>query len=227
MISAIMLFGASNCIALARASGYPGPMIASLDPAMLAPPADGRRARTVANRARILAAMIDLLQSGETQPSAEAVAIRAGVGVRTVFRLFSDVEGLYRGLQATMAERLAPILSEPVTGGLAERLDLLVERRAKVFEEMARPKAFADMNRARSPELQATHRAFIVAQRSLLLGHLDGLLPDDADLAEALDLALSFDAWRRLREDQGLSCAAAERVMRRTARALIASIPKA
>lgn len=187
---------------------------------------DGRRARTVANRARILEAMIDLLQSGETQPSAEAVAARAGVGVRTVFRLFSDVEGLYRGLQATMAERLAPILAEPVTGALAARLDLLVERRAKVFEEMARPKAFADMHRARSSELQATHRAFIVAQRSLLLGHLDGLLPDDPDLAEALDLALSFDAWRRLRDDQGLSRAAAERVMRRTARALIASIPK-
>ena len=90
---------------------------------------------------------------------------------------------------------------------------------------MARPKAFADMHRARSSELQETHRLFIVAQRALLLGHLDGLLPDDADLASALDLALSFDAWRRLRDDQGLSREVAERVMRRMARALIASTP--
>ena len=200
-------------------------MTAHLDAETLAPPVDGRRARTVASRARILEAMIDLLQEGETQPSAEAVAAKAGVGVRTVFRLFSDVDGLYRGLQRTMAERLAPILAEPVTGALAERLDLLVGRRAQIFEEMARPKAFADMHRARSSELQETHRLFIVAQRALLLGHLDGLLPDDVDLASALDLALSFDAWRRLRDDQGLSREVAERVMRRMARALIASTP--
>jgi AcrR family transcriptional regulator len=198
----------------------------SVSPALAEKAPDGRRARTVANRARILEALIDLLQSGETQPSAEAVAAKAGVGVRTVFRLFSDVEGLYRGLQATMAERLAPILSEPVAGDLAARLDLLVERRAKVFEEVARPKAFADMHRARSPELQAGHRAFVSIQRSLLLGHLDGLLAADPDLAEALDLALSFEVWRRLRDDQGLSHAAAERVMRRMAQALIAGIPK-
>lgn len=197
----------------------------SLSPDLDALITDGRRARTVASRARILEAMIDLLQAGVAQPSAEAVAAKAGVGVRTVFRLFSDVDGLYRGLQATMAERLAPILAEPVTGSLTERLDIMVGRRAQVFEEVARPKAFADMHRARSPELQETHRLFIIAQRALLLGHLDGLLPDDVDLAAALDLALSFDAWRRLREDQGLSREAAERVMRRIARALVATNP--
>ncbi len=197
----------------------------SLSPVLDVQITDGRRARTVASRARILEAMIDLLQAGVAQPSAEAVAAKAGVGVRTVFRLFSDVDGLYRGLQRTMAERLAPILAEPVTGSLTERLDVMVGRRAQVFEEVARPKAFADMHRARSPELQETHKIFVLTQRTLLLGHLDGLLPDDGDLAAALDLALSFDAWRRLRVDQGLSPEAAERVMRRIARALVATIP--
>lgn len=197
----------------------------SLSPILDVQITDGRRARTVASRARILEAMIDLLQAGVAQPSAEAVAAKAGVGVRTVFRLFSDVDGLYRGLQRTMAERLAPILAEPVTGSLTERLDVMVGRRAQVFEEVARPKAFADMHRARSPELQETHKIFVLTQRTLLLGHLDGLLPDDGDLAAALDLALSFDAWRRLRVDQGLSPEAAERVMRRIARALVATIP--
>ena len=125
-------------------------MTANQDAEIFAPPVDGRRARTVASRARILEAMIDLLQAGETQPSAEAVAAKAGVGVRTVFRLFSDVDGLYRGLQRTMAERLAPILAEPVNGSLAERLDVLVGRRSQIFEEMARPKAFAaEMEAAR------------------------------------------------------------------------------
>lgn len=194
-----------------------------MDDALANLPTDGRRARTQASRARILAAMIDLLQDGRGgQPSAEAVAARAGVGVRTVFRLFSDVEGLHRGLQETMADRLAPILAEPVHGTLVERLDQLVARRAMLFEQLARPKAFADMNRARSPQLQAAHKVFVARQRELLLGHLEGALPKDADLAEALDVALSFDVWRRLREDQGLSVGQAERVMRRMARALAA-----
>ena len=183
-------------------------------------PADGRRARTVASRTRILDALIDLLQEGVAQPSADAVAARAGVGVRTVFRLFSDVEGLHRGLQETMAERLAPIFSAPVAGTLVERLDQLVERRARIFEQLARPKAFADLNRARSPQLQAAHRDFVARQRALLLAHLGPEAPDDPDLAEALDLALSFDVWRRLREDQGLDPAQAARVMRRMARAV-------
>lgn len=184
---------------------------------------DGRRARAVASRARILTAMVDLIQSGEIQPSAEAVAARAGVGVRTVFRLFNDVDGLHQGLQQTMDERLAPIYAEPVQGTLAERLDQLVARRATVFEKLARPKAFADANRVRSPAMVAAHRTFVRRQRELLLGHLEGVLPRAGDLVEALDLALSFDVWRRLREDQNLSPADAERVVRQIARAVVAA----
>lgn len=185
---------------------------------------DGRRERAVASRARILAAMADLIQAGEMQPSAEAVATRAGVGVRTVFRLFNDVEGLHRGLQETMDERLAPIYAEPVHGTLLERLDLLVARRAVVFEQLARPKAFADANRGRSPSLAAGHQAFVRRQRELLQHHLEGVAPKSGELMDALDLTLSFEVWRRLREDQGLSVAQAERIVRSMVHALVAAM---
>lgn len=181
---------------------------------------DGRRVRAEVSRARILAAMIDLIQAGEIEPSAEAVAARGGVGVRTVFRLFNDVEGLRRGLQETMDQRLAPIYAAPVHGSLVERLDQLVARRAAAFEQLARPKAFADAHRGRSASLAAAHQAFVRRQRELLVGHLQGVAPDAGDLIEALDLTLSFDAWRRLREDQGLPAADAERIMRGMARAI-------
>ncbi len=185
---------------------------------------DGRRERAVASRARILVAMADLIQAGEMQPSAEAVATRAGVGVRTVFRLFNDVEGLHRGLQETMDERLAPIYAEPVHGTLLERLDLLVARRAVVFEQLARPKAFADANRGRSPSLAAGHQAFVRRQRELLQHHLEGVAPKSGELMDALDLTLSFEVWRRLREDQGLSVAQAERIVRSMVHALVAAM---
>ena len=58
----------------------------------------------------------------------------------------------------------------------------------------------------------------------LLLRHLDGVAVVDGDLLEALDLALSFDVWRRLREDQGLSVADAQRVVGAMARAVLATM---
>ena len=41
---------------------------------------------------------------------------------------------------------------------------------------------------------------------------------------EALDAAMSIDAWRRLRWQQGLSVKAARRVMERTADALLTGV---
>ncbi|CAN7153515.1 hypothetical protein LJR164_000123 [Phenylobacterium sp. LjRoot164] len=57
-----------------------------------------------------------------------------------------------------------------------------------------------------------------------MLRHLEGVAPVDGDLLEALDLALSFDVWRRLREDQGLSVEAAQRVVAAMARAVVAKL---
>jgi AcrR family transcriptional regulator len=53
------------------------------------PQTDGRRKRADANRRRIALAMLELVRAGETKPSADQVAEAAGVGRRTVFRLFA------------------------------------------------------------------------------------------------------------------------------------------
>jgi AcrR family transcriptional regulator len=55
---------------------------------------DGRRQRSADSRQRILAAMRALIQEGKPDPAAEDVAQRAGVGLRTVFRLFRDMESV-------------------------------------------------------------------------------------------------------------------------------------
>src|SRR5215470_646283 len=100
-------------------------------------PADGRRQRASASRARIVAAMLDLAREGELTPSAETVADRAGVGRRTVFRLFSDMESLYREMHAIMLARIEHIRVLPIEGATwRARLDCLVERRAQLFEEV-------------------------------------------------------------------------------------------
>ena len=61
---------------------------------------DGRRARGHVSRSRIVAAMIELVREGCVAPTAEQVALRADVGLRTVFRHFDDMESLYREIRA-------------------------------------------------------------------------------------------------------------------------------
>lgn len=183
---------------------------------------DGRRKRSDTNRRRIAEAMLDLVCKGETTPSAEAVAEHAGVGRRTVFRLFNDMDGVYRELHAIMVTRLQPMFLAPFTGRTwRERLDEVIERRAQMFEEMLPIKSVADAQRYRSNFLQAEHKKLTQLQRATLLAILPRSIIVQSEKVEALDLALSFEAWRRLRQEQELSVKRAISVLRRMTRALV------
>lgn len=183
---------------------------------------DGRRQRASASRRRIALAMLELVGEGETVPSAEQVADRAGVGRRTVFRLFSDMEGVYREMHAAMLERLAPKLATPFAAqGWRERLDEIVERRARMFEEMLPVKSASDAHRYASNFLQEEHRKLTQLQRNTLVAVLPASLAAQTDKVEALDLTLSFEAWRRLRHEQRLSIKQAMAVQRLTIAALM------
>ena len=175
---------------------------------------DGRRLRAEASRARIVAAMLELIREGSPAPSAEAVAERAGVGLRTVFRLFNDMDSLYREMHAMMLARLVPIAAEPVVGETWRiRLRNLIHRRVRLFEEMMPFQVAADAHRARSPFLNKTHEGLVRLQRSMATALLPEEIKADPVLVEMMDLVMSFDAWRRLRLDQTLSTEQAERVI--------------
>lgn len=181
---------------------------------------DGRRQRADANRRRIAQAMIELVRAGEVAPSADEVAEHAGVGRRTVFRLFNDMDGVYREMHAVMVERLQPIFSAPFASRTwRERVDELIERRAKVFEDMLPVKTAAEAHRHRSAFLQKGHRTLTRLQREML----QSVLPANfaGERLEALDLTLSFEAWRRLRQEQRLPAKQAIAVWRYMLRAML------
>jgi AcrR family transcriptional regulator len=182
---------------------------------------DGRRQRSDASRRKIALAMLDLLREGEADPSADLVAERAGVGRRTVFRLFSDMEGVFREMHAIMTARLTPEFARPFAATTwRERLDELIERRAKAFEQMLPIKTAADARRYTSDFLKVEHKNITRMQRQALLAVLPASLAK-GDMLEALDLSLSFEAWRRLRYEQGLSVKHAQAALRRLVSALV------
>lgn len=185
---------------------------------------DGRHARAADSKRRIVEAMMELMREGDVAPTAESVATRSGVGLRTVFRLFNDMDSLYREIHVIMSARLQPIADEPFEpGNEVRRLEQLVERRARILEQMMPFKTAADVHRARSPFLTAGHRDLVQLLRIMLLRAAPSIA-GKRDLLEALDLTLSFESWRRLRTDQGLSPQRARAVLLQMVRALTKAI---
>ncbi len=190
------------------------------------PQADGRRARGVDNRRKIVTALLKLVEDGNVDPSAEEVAAAASVGLRTVFRHFADMDSLHASISELMTAEIRPIIEQPFAAAdWRGRLDELIERRAQIFERLLPFKIAGDAHRHRSPFLTAEHKALVKMQTQALRGVLPAKIAGDRPLVAALDLVLSFDAWKRLRHDQGVTARDARSALRFAASALISSEP--
>ena len=174
---------------------------------------DGRRKRSEASREKLVAAMLALVGEGEVAPSAEAVAARAGVGLRTVFRHFADMEALYAGMAAKLAASYAHWLDPFTAPGWRAQLDEMATRRLDTYEKLMPYKRAADVHRHGSPTIQRNYSATLAAMRARLVALLPPALATDPVRRETIDLMLSFETWQRLRLDQELSAADARVVV--------------
>jgi AcrR family transcriptional regulator len=175
---------------------------------------DGRRMRSADSRARIVAAMLDLIQAGETLPGAEQVAMRADVGLRTVFRHFKDMDSLYREMSEVIEAKVRAVAAEPFRStDWRGKLDEFVERRSRVFEQMGPFKRALDVHRHRSEAVASDSTKMAAELRAILKRELPPEVTGDPLQFEALDMLLSFETWSRLRRDQGLDLDTARRVL--------------
>ena len=183
---------------------------------------DGRRTRAETSRKRIVAALMALIREGVIAPTAEAVAARADVGLRTVFRHFADMETLYREIAAEIDAELAPAAAKRLSSRRPrERLAESIALRVAVFERLMPFQVATAVNRHESPFLRERHMQVVALLRALLRRVLPAAVVAERTRFEALDLLLSFESWLRLRREQRLGRAAAQRVMVAAAQALI------
>lgn len=186
-----------------------------------APKPDGRRERSADSRRRILAAMVDLIESGLPSPTAEAVAARAGVSLRTVFRHFEEMENLHLEIAALVFERVRPILDRPFeVRTWPHILHEAIARRAEFFETISPFKTAIDVHRHRSRAIAAQHRRITSMSRDLLAASMPPAVVADRETFELLNLLLSVETWQRLREQQGMTVAEATAAVRRAAEAV-------
>ena len=183
------------------------------------PARDGRVARGQRTRRNVAEALMELLRAGDPDPTAKAVARRAGVSLRLVFHHFADMADLYQFVAALQLRRQwsdMPQLSSKLS--LSTRIERTVAHRAALFEEDA------EIRRAlicRAPTSPSVRRA-VTAADTLLLEDLQATFaPELAGLSEpargeflgAMDTGTSWEAWERLRTTSGIPVRRARRVM--------------
>ena len=188
---------------------------------------DGRVRRGERSGQAILEALIALVGEGVLQPTAHQVAARAGVGIRTVFRRFSDMERLLAEMGARVeAESLPLLLGGRPDRDLADRARGLVRQRVAFFERIAPYKRAGNVKRWRSPVVQDRHARLVRALRADLMRWLPELRRAPAPVADGIDLATSFEAWDRLRTEQRLARERAHAAVERTVLCLVAELAR-
>jgi AcrR family transcriptional regulator len=166
---------------------------------------------------------MELVRSGDMAPAAARVAEVAGVSLRTVFRHFEEMDGLFREMSEAVEAEIAPLLLEPyLSKSWKGQLSELITRRARVYERVMPLKLAGALRRYQSEFLMEDHNRFLKEERASLRAVLPSAIVSEPALYPALEMTTSFEAWRRLRQDQRLSADRAEAVVRLTVDKLIA-----
>ena len=202
-------------------------MITKLSPASTATSPkqqDGRRSRTIETRKRIVSALIELVREGKVAPTAEDVSLRANVGLRSVFRHFDDMDTLYQEVDHKLGAIVASMLQMTLKADTwQERLMENIKVRCQLYDTITPFLISGQVHRHTSALVDANLKRKVELERAILQHILPKALQEDKPRFDALLLMLSPEAWIRLRQEQGLSKAAAIAAIQLVTRAVIAS----
>jgi AcrR family transcriptional regulator len=180
---------------------------------------DGRTARRLENRAKILDGALDVVASGD-ELTADAIAARAGVSVRSVYNHFASASELVAGMYERGTQKVMPLLAElpAPEAPFAERVRRWTRVRTQILEEVAPVRWHAMVAEERHPEMQPQAEALRRAHRDDVRRTFPEL-PDEAAVDAVAALTDSL-GWKALRRHQGLPPAAACAVIEATIRRL-------
>jgi hypothetical protein len=115
-------------------------------------------------------------------------------------------------------------VDEVQAGPLAKRLDALIEHRLALFEKLAPFLRSSGRQRARSAFLQTQHARNVRSLRRDLRRWLPEVESAAPEVADGLEMVLSFEAFSRLRSDQRLSTRRTRAAIQSATLALAASL---
>ena len=185
---------------------------------------DGRRQRSERSQTAIIEAALALMDEGSLVPTAQQIADRAGVGIRSFFRHFADMDSLFLAADKMLLSSYEALFEvEDRSGTLASRVTRAIDLYGNAFDQLCAIILCTQAQLWRSPKLRenyAWHQKRLRKELELWLPEV-ATLPKDR--REALHAIASFDMWHRLREDQGLSPKASADIVTSLVNDLIAS----
>jgi hypothetical protein len=167
---------------------------------------DGRLLRSERSRQLIIAAMIELVGEGNLIPTAQQVAERADVGIRSVFRHFDDMDSIFETTNTLMLEVTKPLfVGGDRSGAIEVRIYHATEQLTNGY---ASAKNFMLSGKIRMWNTPVIKKNYILNQQRIQK-ELEDWIPEIL-LLSALDkqsayALASFDYWLQLREVQGVS----------------------
>ena len=178
------------------------------------PGLDGRRQRSERSRTAIIEATLEFMNEGLLIPTAQQIADRAGVGIRSFFRHFSDMDSLFAAVDGHERASYESFFSdEQNVGSLDDRIARTIEIVTDGYEALSNMILSTLAQRWRSEELRKNY----ARNQRLLSKKIGEWLPESKRFGRedryALEAVLSFEFWYRLREHQGLGVKAGRKLV--------------
>lgn len=176
--------------------------------------ADGRVQRSKRSRLLIIEAMLELINEGVLIPTAQQVADRANIAIRTVFRHFSEMEQLYNELDARIREHYLDLFrGGDRSGSMETRLQHAIERHANAYTTLSPVMLATQALLWRSPALTKSYNENQLKLRKDLDNWLPELLDVSIATREAIDAIASFNFWHRVNVGQAMSKAESVKII--------------
>jgi AcrR family transcriptional regulator len=176
-----------------------------------APVPDGRSARSQRTREAVVDALLALIRDGNPRPTAREIADRANISLRSVYVHFDDLEDLFLvSTQRQMARINALIEPVPPSAPLEQRVELVCNMRARIFEEFGSVRRAAWLQTPCSKTLSDLMEHVRTASRDglgeVFRTELASLPREErARRLAVLDAMMSGESWDLLRTTHDLS----------------------
>ena len=159
---------------------------------------DGRNLRSINSQKLIVDACIKLFKAGNLEPTAQQVADESGVGIRTVFRQFDEMENLFKSVDAVLSKEFDFEVKYDTSSSFETRLQSIIKHMNAGYEKH---KLIMFMTVSNMWKYRFLKENYLMYQ-DIIKNKTEEILPEvlnfDTESRHLFHASLAFAMWTRL-----------------------------
>ncbi|EKO36330.1 hypothetical protein B273_1240 [SAR86 cluster bacterium SAR86E] len=159
---------------------------------------DGRNLRSINSQKLIVDACIKLFKAGNLEPTAQQVADESGVGIRTVFRQFDEMENLFKSVDAVLSKEYDFEVKYDTSSSFETRLQSIIKHMNAGYEKH---KLIMFMTVSNMWKYKFLKENYLMYQ-DIIKNKTEEILPEvlnfDTESRHLFHASLAFAMWTRL-----------------------------